>query len=462
MSVSHPAKKVNDFSAILPPKFTNKPISGNVSHSYLEDFKQCIDFTGLLHKHLDPLEHLKAPNSKFSVNGTVEFMIDAGILGFSRFLHMNDLRNDRAYQMIHGEAPSEKVCRDLLKRLPADAAIALRELNRSLLAKQALLHGVKEVCLDFDDTVVTVFGEQEKAKVGYNPRYHGRASYKEKVGMISGSKELVDLTLEEGNHHSNHKFLDFLKQCEDSLPKQMLLKRVRADCGFFDQATFTYLEDQYCEYVIKAKRLVNVQKIVNYVVEHPKEYLWVPVVSNNGERTIFHATEITVPLPKWVRARRFVIVRKTLPEKLENGQLIFDEVRFEYQVIVTNIDYMSSDEIFHEYNQRCTLETSIDELKDGFAFSENSQMNHKCNELFLLIKMIAYNLQNWFQQVILPEDMRHHRIQTLRRKFYRVSGILSGNGWYRHILYQANAEIKRIATHVYKALGIFRKRCFSG
>jgi hypothetical protein len=32
--------------------------------------------------------------------------------------------------------------------------------------------------------------------------------------------------------------------------------------------------------------------------------------------------------------------------------------------------------------------TNIDELKEGFAFSENSLLQHKMNELYLLIKMI--------------------------------------------------------------------------
>jgi len=62
---------------------------------------------------------------------------------------------------------------------------------------------------------------------------------------------------------------------------------------------------------------------------------------------------------------------------------------------------MTPTEIFYEYNQRCDIENKIDELKEGFAFSKNSQRNKLCNEIFLLIKMIAYNLHNWFKQAIL-------------------------------------------------------------
>ena len=75
---------------------------------------------------------------------------------------------------------------------------------------------------------------------------------------------------------------------------------------------------------------------------------------------------------------------RKLPSKTENGQLMFDECRYEYQAIVTNIDYLTTAEFFNDYNQRCTVETSIDEIKSGFAFSENSQIDYKCNELYLL------------------------------------------------------------------------------
>jgi len=95
--------------------------------------------------------------------------------------------------------------------------------------------------------------------------------------------------------------------------------------------------------------------------------------------------------------------------------MIFDEFTYDYQAIVTNVDYLTYEEIFHDYNQRCNIENKIDELKEGFAFDENSQINHKCNELFLLIKMIAYNLHNWFKRVFLPEDLHHHEITTTKK-----------------------------------------------
>ena len=47
--------------------------------------------------------------------------------------------------------------------------------------------GPLEVWLDYDDTVITLFGKQTDGEVAYNPRYKGRPSYKAKVCFISGT-----------------------------------------------------------------------------------------------------------------------------------------------------------------------------------------------------------------------------------------------------------------------------------
>lgn len=453
----------NGFSNNLKASFINKQISTNVTYTYVQSFKDMIGFRTLLEENLRPYDGLKAQNSTYSIADAVNFMVDAVFQGYSRFSHMEELRKDQAYLSIcGGTAPSEKVCRDTLALLPQDAADALRGINKELLAMQAKAEGIREVAADFDDSVITVFGNQERSNVGYNPKYHGRPSYKEKVGVISGTKELVDLTLEEGSHHSNYEFLDFFKRFEASLPKEWLLKRVRADRGFYDDDNFTYFEDQGYEYIVKAKMTKNMRKVVEWVCGHPDEYKWEQADERASEHAVFHTTDIYLPMPGWARARRIVIVRKTLPSKTEYGQLVFDECRYEYQAIITNIDYLSTAEIFHDYNQRCTVETSIDEIKSGFAFSENSRIDHKCNELYLLIKMIACNLHNWFKQAILPEEERHHRISTLRRTIYKTCGMITGNGWYRHVIYQTDAAFQRIIEHMQMALSQFRNQYGTG
>jgi hypothetical protein len=194
------------------------------------------------------------------------------------------------------------------------------------------------------------------------------------------------------------------------------------------------------------------KKVYKNVNEHQEQYPWTPI--NN----IISVTEITVPLESWSKARRFVLIKKSLPKTTDKGQMIFDEFTYEYQAIVTNVDYLTAEEIYNDYNQRCNVENKIDELKEGFYFDENSQINHKCNELFLLIKMIAYNLHNWFKRAILPEDLHHHEITTIRRIFYKVAGNIVGNGWYKHIRFAPNKLLERIIPYIRDSLFNFRKQ----
>ena len=116
------------------------------------------------------------------------------------------------------------------------------------------------------------------------------------------------------------------------------------------------------------------------------------------------------------------------------------------------------EEIFHDYNQRCDVENKIDELKEGFAFDQNSQLNKKCNELLLHLKIIAYNLHNWFKRQMLPEEMQHHEMSTIRRKLYNVVGNIAGNGRYRHIKFPPCSWLKKVILHVRSALKRFRKQ----
>lgn len=435
MNIEKELKKLN-----LKVKFNDKNVTSVATFVFLELFKKIIGLSTIIN---NGILYEKGANSTFHVAEIIEYLIDANILGFSRFSHIEDLRKDAGYKKIKEteRLASEKVCRDLLKDLPEETFIELRAINKQILELKSMTEEIREVCINFDDTVVTIFGNQEGSGIGYNPRYNGRPSFKEKVGFISGTDELLDITLEEGKHHSNYEFLDFFKKCVEQLPTRYLLRRVRLDRGFFDEKNFTYFEDEGIEYVVKCKMYSSLKKIIEYINENPKDFKWENISSN------FQVTEITLPLPKWERARRFVLVREKIESKDKN-QLTFDECFYRYEIIVTNIDYLTCEEIFHDYNQRCDVENNIDEIKEGYAFSENSLVNYQANEIYLLIKMIAYNVQNWFKQAIMPKDVQHHEIKTLRRIFLRVCGNICGKGYYRYLSFSENKHLQRIIEFI--------------
>ncbi|MDW7657292.1 MAG: IS1380 family transposase [Bacillota bacterium] len=438
---------MNRQNKILPAKFDNTTVTGYASLGYLENFKQKIGFRQLLESGIS---YNKYHNARFTTADTLKFMVDATIQGFSRFNHMDELRRDNAYLKLKGQDPSEKVCRDLLLNLPARTASELRLLNKQLLARKAQSEGCRSVVLNIDDTVCTVYGDQEGAGVGYNPKKNGRQSFKEKVGILASTNEVINLTLENGKHHTNFELEAFIHKCRLLLPEQWHLTRVRIGCGGFDIDNLSYLDEKDLEFVIKCKKYAGIWTIIRTVNSKPHLYPWTAIVE------MFSVNEIQAKLPKWEKTYRFVLVRKPVPAKNDKQIKMAGVDPYEYQVIVTNIDNLTAEEIFHEYNQRCDIENKIDELKDGFAFDQNSQRNKKCNELFLLMKMLAYNIHNWFKSAILPEGWIHYEIQTIRRKFYHLAANICGQGRYRHIRYACDQVIAAMITVVIDRLRRFQ------
>jgi hypothetical protein len=101
------------------------------------------------------------------------------------------------------------------------------------------------------------------------------------------------------------------------LPKNWIIKRIRVDRGGFDQDHLEQWEHDYIEYFVKVKMNCSVQKIINYVNDNSSQYPWQEIDS------IFSVAEITVPLPTWQKARRFILIRKKLLEA-PKGQLPLD------------------------------------------------------------------------------------------------------------------------------------------
>jgi len=125
---------------------------------------------------------------------------------------MNALQSDPGYQIVTGvdRFPDESTFRGFLGKLSWSHLIQLVALNRDLLARKARTGEKRLVWIDIDDTVITLFGEQEGATNGYNPRYHGRPSYKIRVAFIAGSGELIHLQVNPGNTNGMKDLLSFV------------------------------------------------------------------------------------------------------------------------------------------------------------------------------------------------------------------------------------------------------------
>ena len=147
----------------------------------------------------------------------------------------------------------------------------------------------------------------------------------------------------------------------------------------------------------------------------------------------YAAADIRVPLPTWTTARRFALIRETQEPKDSGKQTCLDLPVYEYQAIVTNLDDITAEEVWHNYNQRAIIENRIDELKDGLGVDQMSQHEFIRNEAYLLIKGLAYNLLNWFRLALIDDGDCRAEVPTVRRTLLNVPGNVVGNGAYRHV-----------------------------
>ncbi|MHB1128373.1 MAG: IS1380 family transposase [Bacillota bacterium] len=421
----------------LPVTFDNTTVTAYGNFGLFEAFKQVIGFDDILRQHLTIKRH---HNCIYSATELIETMIDCAALGLLRFSHMEALKHDPGYQKLKGinQVPDERTLRYLLSRLTPEHVEQLRQVNKTLLKRKADLDGPREVWLDFDDTVIIVFGSQEGSEVGYNPRYHGRASYKAKVAFISGTGELVNANLYGGKTASNGCFLEFLQETLSKLdPRQTVVKGIRIDRGFFDEKNFKYLEDNDLEYVCKAKLNSSMHKIIAYLNEQKG---WQQLDDT------YATAEIRLPLPAWERARRIVFIRERLKPKEEHGQLNLDLEIYEYQGIVTNMEHLTPEEVWHWYNKRCDIENRIDELKVGLGLDQTSQCEMLRNMAFMWLKILAYNLLNWFRLALLPQKATHYEVNTIRRLILNVPGNIAGSGRYRHVRLAPNRWLEEVVA----------------
>ncbi len=109
------------------------------------------------------------------------------------------------------------------------------------------------VTLEFDSSVIGVFGSQEGAAVGYNPEKKGQRSYHPLFCFLAETREYLHHWFRCGNADSANGIEEFAKECLARLPKRVWKVLVRADSAFFSGAFLDFLESRRAWYLIKVK-----------------------------------------------------------------------------------------------------------------------------------------------------------------------------------------------------------------
>jgi hypothetical protein len=442
--------------------FDNDTVTDAGNFQFIEIFKQLISLDEIITDHFT-LEQKK--NCVYTNQQLIDYLLDCSILGHTRFFHMDALQSDPGYQIVKeiDRFPDESTFRTFLKKLKWNHLIQLIAINKEILHRKAKMEPKRLIWIDIDDTVITLFGEQEGGVKGYNPRYHGRPSFKARVAFISGTGELLHLDLNPGNANGMKGFLSFVKEVEAMLPPEYIIEGIRADCGFADPTVMGYAEEKGWEYIFKLPKKATVKKAIAYLQQHPD--FWETLAEQEEdirfatEDDHWSAADIRILQGNWGTDRRCVIYRESQETEVKaEDQLAMMLTTYSFQAVITNNSELKPLPLLRTYNQRANVENRIDELKDGYAMEQNSMHDFMKNLLFCWIKVISYNLVTWFKQALLPESMQRCEVKTIRRVVLKVPGNVVGTGRYQHIRLAPSPTLESIVTSIQLRTREFAKR----
>jgi len=162
----------------------------------------------------------------------------------------------RYFQYLTGlqSFPDPQTLRRFLLQAPDSFLRQMHRVNDRLLQNFIHLPSHRSrLILDLDSTVVTVFGRQEKAEVGYNPRYRGKRSYNPLLSIEANSSYLWDTELRPGNAGTWDGGVELMATCFVNVPRDIREIRVRADAGFGFNPVLEILEAKSTQYAVVAR-----------------------------------------------------------------------------------------------------------------------------------------------------------------------------------------------------------------
>jgi len=276
--------------------------------------------------------------------------------------------------------------------------------------------------LDLDSTVLTRYGNQEGAEVGYNPKKRGRASHHPLMAFVAECRMVVNFWLRAGNAYTTKHFEEFLKKTLERLGDKTI-GLLRADSGFYDKAIFDHLEqrEKPISYIIAAKFYGPIQR----AIAQTKSWWYL----DEG----IEIAETMYQSPSWKKPRRMVMVRQRVKERPKAAgrtlRLFEDETiynQYRYSCFITNLT-LPPEQVWRLYRHRAEAEQRIKELKYDFAADSFNVQSFASTETTLSFIMMAYNLMSLFRQVILQNQVQPS-MKTLRYQLFAVGAYMIKEG----------------------------------
>src|SRR5713101_7237213 len=391
---------------------------------FFNEFTRVLQFRRFLSRHL----LYQRRNQRYTLSQMIMALVYPVILGLDRLETASFLRSNGTLQYLIGLQSyhdAQSLRRFLLQAAP-EFREQLHRLNDHLL--QQFIHWPahrSRLILDVDGTVVTVFGRQEGAAVGYNPRYRGKRSYDPLLCLEANSSFLWDAELRRGDAGTWVGSVELLASCFLSVPSDIRELRVRADAGFGYHPVLEMLEVRPAQYAVVARMTATLKRALGGLRYERLNPRW--EIAEGDHRA-----------SDWPRARRCIVARRLI-EETEPEPTLFTLERYLYRAWFTSLPLTPAG-VWHFYDGRAAMETRIRELREDFALRKIPTRAFAANALYLEVVRLAYNLVTAFQRTCLPDKWQNLTLSKLRHKLFWLPGELT-RPQNRPILRLANAPV---------------------
>ena len=394
----------------LDISFTGKHLTHFGGVYLVSLFLRRIKFKSLLCNALPQLQR----NNHYSIAESVLALMYPSMLGIGRIETTDLLKHNGVFQYLVGlpAYPNPTTLRRFLQRLSPDGVSKLRSVHSQLLKMMLQKpHPAPKMILDMDSTVLTLYGKQELALVGYNPTKHGRPSYHPLLCFDGITKDCIHAELRAGNVYTSAGTTALLDASFAKIPSTVKRVFIRADKGFYDHEIIEKIETVPSRmFVIAAKLTTPIKRRLSSLRYHSP---------TPGIET----AELSYQPNGWKRRYRFVIIRRPIPEDPTEQLSLFSMGKFSYQVIVTNMKLKPLN-IWRFYNGRAAIELIIKELKNDYPLAKIPTKYFAANESYFHFLLFSYNLVNWFKRLCLPEKYHTMTLSSLRARLLLIPGEL--------------------------------------
>ena len=376
---------------------------------FFQEFIRVLQFRHFLSQRLSDFR----PQHDYTFSQIILALIYPIVLGLDRLESASFLRCDGTFQYLTGlpSYPDPQSLRRFLLHAPSEFRQQLHRFNDRLL--QRFIHLPEHrsrLILDLDSTVVTLFGRQEGAAVGYNPRYRGKRSYDPLLCLEANSSFLWDTELRPGDAGTWSGSRELLASCFLSIPSDIRELRVRADAGFGYGPVLEMLEERPAQYAVVARLTPSLRRALGGLRYQRLNARW-------------EIAELEHRPSDWEQSRRCVVARRLI-EETEPEPTLFTLERYLYRAWITNLPLTPAG-IWQFYEGRAGMEPRIRELREDFALRKIPTRAFAANALYLEVVRLAYNLVTAFQRTCLPEEWQQLTLSKLRYKLFWLPGELT-------------------------------------